>query len=152
MRKALQVAGLLALAVASACRRAPRERVVEWTAIGTEPFWSVEVASDGIVWRRPNVPPVVVPPISASPVRPKDANPRDTTAIVARVWRSRRSSGEPMLELVVRNGPCRDGMSDRSYPASAEVRWRDSTWVGCALRGRPSPAEAAGTTPPAGGN
>lgn len=128
---------LLAGLAVTACRRAPRERVIEWTALGNEPFWSVEVATNAITFRRPQVAPVVVPAIAPSPVRPKDADPGDSSAIVARVWRSRRSAGEPLLELVVRTGPCSDGMSDRTYPASAELRWRDSTWRGCAMRGRP---------------
>lgn len=140
-RLGLIIAALGLLAVA--CRRAPRERTVEWTALGTEPFWSVEVASHAITFRRPAATDIVVPPIDASPVRPKDADPRDSAAIIARVWRSRRSATEPMLELVVRTAPCRDGMSEQAYPATAELRWRDSTWRGCAMRGRPGAASPA---------
>jgi uncharacterized membrane protein len=134
--------GLTALAVlvGAGCRRAPRPRVVEWTALGTEPFWSVEVATHALTLRRPGASDVVVPPVPPSPVVPHGADPRDTAAVVARVWRSRAAAGSPLLEVVVMRGDCRDGMSDRVYPASATARWGDTTYTGCALPGRPGDA------------
>lgn len=129
---------VLGLAVAGGCRRAPRPRVVQWTALGTEPFWQVEIATHAITLRRPSLPDVVVPAVAPSPVVPKGADPRDTSAIVARIWRSRAAASAPLLEVVVSREPCSDGMSDRVYPARATVRWADTTYAGCAIPGRPA--------------
>jgi uncharacterized membrane protein len=119
-------AWLAAITVCSvvACSRPPKAVVVEVTAIGTEPFWQVEVASNAVTFRRVSAPTLVFPAVAPD------------TGGGARRWRGRRAITEPLFELLVRPQPCRDGMSDREYPLTAVVTWSDSTWSGCAVDGR----------------
>lgn len=122
-RAALRRSTLLLLAAAAACSRKPKAVVVELTAIGTEPFWQVEVASNAVTFRRASGPTLVFPAVAPD------------TGDGARRWRGRRAFTEPLFELVVRPEACGDGMSDRQYPMTAVVRWADSTWSGCAIGG-----------------
>jgi uncharacterized membrane protein len=125
------------------CRRERAPRVVVLTALGTEPFWSVEVASDGIALRRPDAPPVVVPAIAPQWLRARGDTARVVDSVrTPRRWQSRRSANEPMLELLVTPEPCRDGMSDREYPFTASVTFGTTRLAGCAVPGRPAPEGA----------
>lgn len=138
MRKGILVAAALLVFAGGACKRTPTPRQVLWTALGTEPFWSVEVATDVITLRRPGVPDVIWPSAAPSEVRPRDAALDDSGAVQARIWRARRSASDALLEVVIRPEPCSDGMSDRRYPATVTLRWQDTTRTGCAVPGRPT--------------
>jgi uncharacterized membrane protein len=130
---------LLLVAGLAACRRERPPRVVVFTALGTEPFWNVEVASDVVRLRRPNAPDVVVPAIAPQWLRaPGDTSRVLDSVATPRLWRSRRSSNDPVLELLVTPGSCSDGMSDRTYPFTARMVYGALTLTGCAMPGRPT--------------
>ncbi|MBB3763839.1 META domain-containing protein [Sphingomicrobium lutaoense] len=101
-----------------------------YRAIGTEPFWSLELdgremqfkTADGLSYREP------VPP-----VRPTAAG---------EVFEGRR------LVMVIEARSCSDGMSDRVYPNSVVVWFDQNRWTGC---GAPqSFYREAGEGPPSG--
>lgn len=88
-------------------------------AVGTEPFWAVEVRSDGLVYsgadrpeqRAPNPGPVI----------------QGTTAVYA----SATPTGTALV-LTLMDTDCSDGMSDRTYPLTARVEIAGETLNGCA--------------------
>lgn len=114
---------LLALAGLSlgACSRERPVPVVRTVARGTEPFWSVEVRSDRVLFTRLGADSAVYP--YAPPVFADDGRA---------VYRTKRFSVDPLLMLVVTRGRCSDGMSDQQYPGNAVLTRGDSTWRGCA--------------------
>ncbi|WP_269715257.1 COG3650 family protein [Caulobacter sp. NIBR2454] len=87
-------------------------------ALGTEPFWAVMVDADQIALTRPDHPPATGP--NSGPTR---------TATFAR-WETKTGQGK--LKLTVTAGPCSDGMSDRTYPFSAQAVIAGRTLKGCA--------------------
>lgn len=101
----------------------PPPPTIEVTAIGTEPFWSVEVATNTITLRQLDGPVLVFPSVPA------------TSRNQVRAWQTRRSANEPLFELVVLPGECSDGMSDRRYPWQARVRYDGLRLAGCAMPG-----------------
>jgi len=88
-------------------------------ALGTEPFWAVELTGTEIVYtgvdrpeqRAPQSPPVV----------------QGTTAS----FEAETTTGTP-ISIMIAATECSDGMSDRTYPLSAIVRIGDETLTGCA--------------------
>ncbi len=82
---------------------------------GTEPFWSLSISETDIVFERP------------------DAAPRHFNAGVfhANGDQAELRSGE--LSTIVTGKSCSDGMSDRQYPLTAEVRIGDTVYKGCAM-------------------
>lgn len=88
--------------------------------LGTEPFWSVNIDEQALVYegverpqqRAPNTGPVL----------------QGATA----VW-SARTDQDQQLEVTLAATACSDGMSDRTYPLTARVRIGEETLNGCAL-------------------
>lgn len=111
---------LTALA-AGACRRERPRPVVLTVVRGTEPFWSVDVRSDGMQFSR----------LGADSTFYPYARP-DFDADGRAVYRTKRFTADPLLMLVIARGDCRDGMSDQHYSGSAVLTRGDSTWRGCA--------------------
>lgn len=100
-----------------------------WRAFGNEPFWSVRIASDGIVFDRLGDLPRRYParlPVSGDGRRswvvdPPDGNARDR------------------LEVTITDQTCSDSMADRHYDHSAEVTIGGRSLRGCAERATPIP-------------
>ena len=118
------VLALIAFVGLSMVTHRPRVRpkpVVLTVAIGTEPFWSVDVYSGFMRLRRPG---------ADSTVHPYSAPEFDADGRA--VYRSYRFSADPAFTLVIARGECRNGTSERRYPASAVLTRGDSTWRGCA--------------------
>lgn len=90
-------------------------------AIGTEPFWAVDVRTDRIMLSRPGVDSLVYP---YTPVVVSDSG--------AFVYASRRYADDTTLTLTITPGTCSDGMSDRTYPAKATAERGMVTFKGCA--------------------
>ena len=116
---------LLAIALGSlaavACDR-ERPAPVELTvARGTEPFWSVNVRTDRVLFTRLGADSMVYP-----------YTPPAFDADGRAVYRTKRFGVDPLLTLVIQRGYCSDGMSDQRYPGSAVLTRGDSTWRGCA--------------------
>lgn len=112
MRKAL-VLGALAL---SACQTAGP--VQHFQALGTEPFWSLDVLDDQLRYSSPEVLDGKAFPAS---VKREGQTYRFTGTL----------DGQAVL-LTIEPGQCSDGMSDTSYPYKASFTWGSRTEQGCA--------------------
>lgn len=92
------------------------------TALGTEPFWSVKVEGTRFTLSRPGEPDLVAEAPGAA-IRPGQAQ-----------WAARAVDGRT-LAVALYVSPCSDGMSDRSYPMTAEVVLDGSPPMnGCAVK------------------
>ena len=89
-----------------------------FTALGTEPFWSVAVRNDSIVVTTPDTP-------GGRAV----ARGRETIDGGARRWRS-AASGE-RIDVRARRRRCQDGMSEFTYSHTVEVTLARTRWRGC---------------------
>jgi len=87
-------------------------------AQGTEPFWSVEVRAASLTLKRPDHPDVAV--THGGPEAQGDG------AVFS------GGQGAGALRLTLRKTTCSDGMSERSYPLTAEVEAGGETLKGCA--------------------
>jgi putative lipoprotein len=90
-----------------------------WRAIGTEPFWGLDIDSTGLRFRTPEDTmgirwPPLTPMVRGDTVRWIGETER--AAVDARIWAAR----------------CSDGMSDRVWPYTAVVRIDSTTYRGCA--------------------
>lgn len=109
------------LGESSGCRQPPQE--AEAVARGNEPFWSVTVKQDQILFQEPeNLDGLVFP--AATPV---DANGR-------RTYRSRREAGTPQtIEIVLERRGCSDSMSGEFMHLTAAVTLGARRLEGCAI-------------------
>ncbi len=109
---------------APAVQAAAPERVPDFVAHGTEPFWGVRVGPEGVLYRTPD----------------------DTSGLLFAIEAWRRSgdtltfesarTGEEPRTLVLRltPGSCNNGMSMTDYPWNAVVHLDGVTLSGCAVR------------------
>ena len=88
-------------------------------ALGTEPFWSIELTGTEVVYTTPE------PPEQRAP-QPKPVV-QGTTA----TWETQTVAGTA-LEITLVATECSDGMSDRTYPLTAMVRIGETRLSGCA--------------------
>lgn len=88
-------------------------------ALGTEPFWSVELTGTEMVYTTPE------PPGQRAP----QPNPlvQGTTA----TYETETADGTALRVILVAT-ECSDGMSDRTYPLTAMVKIGDTDLTGCA--------------------
>ena len=88
-------------------------------ALGTEPFWSVELTGTEMIYTTP------MPPEQRAP----QPNPvvQGTTA----TWEAKTADGTALTVTLVAT-ECSDGMSDRTYPLTAMVKIGDLALTGCA--------------------
>jgi uncharacterized membrane protein len=113
---------------------APATSASQWAqdinAVGTEPFWGLEIAKDRMILSGPDRQDLVV----------THGAPRitETSAVYE------GSAGGVAVKVILTPGTCSDGMSDRTYPYVAEVQTGAETLEGCA-----APKDA--TAPPASG-
>lgn len=88
-------------------------------ALGTEPFWGVEIKPDELVYSGVDRPEMKV------------ANPgpslRDGNVVIA----ARDTDGQAFT-VTLRQAECSDGMSDRVYPLEAEILYKGEILKGCA--------------------
>ena len=88
-------------------------------ALGTEPFWSVELTGTEMVYTEPDPPEQRAPqPVAAV---------QGTTV----TYESETADGTPLSVTLVAT-ECSDGMSDRTYPLTAMVRLGARSLNGCA--------------------
>lgn len=88
-------------------------------AIGTEPFWSVDLTGTEMVYTTPEAPEQRAP-------RPEPVV-QGTTA----TWEAETANGT-RLKVTLIATECSDGMSDRTYPLTAMVTVGDLALTGCA--------------------
>ncbi len=84
---------------------------------GTEPFWSIEISGDALVYSTPEN----IEGDRTSVSRFKGNNGLGFSAVL---------NGQA-LEIAVTPGECSDGMSDRLYPYTATVNLGEATLFGC---------------------
>ena len=144
MKRLLTILALLAL---SACQpkapepapaapetEAPAAKVSDFsqpmTARGTEPFWALTLDGTHLKLTRPDRPDIVAeaPGAAISPGRA--------------VWIAKDANGQ-QLTVTFYVGACSDGMSDHSYPMSAEVAVLNESLHGCAAKTAELPKPAA---------
>jgi uncharacterized membrane protein len=92
----------------------------EYRAHGNEPFWSVTVKSDSIVFEQPDEPHRIAFPYAA----PSSGTYRSVAA------------GDTLV-LTLEEHRCQDGMSGFIFPLTAEARFRGRVLHGCASEGAP---------------
>lgn len=138
MRLALAAPSVLALAVLalSACSQeaeapqpapAPEPALVlggvdltqPVRALGTEPFWGVDLTGTELVYSGADRPEQRAP-------QPRPAMQGNTAT-----WEAVTTAGNP-ISVMLAATECSDGMSDRTYPLSAIVRIGEETLTGCA--------------------
>ena len=100
-------------------------------ALGTEPFWGVEITPDALIYTR------VDQPTQRAPNR--GATVQGTVATFASSTNLNQA-----LNVVLIATECSDGVSDRTYPLTARVEIGADTLTGCAapaalLTARPAP-------------
>jgi uncharacterized membrane protein len=110
-----------ALSIAS-CRRTRTPPMEITRALGTEPFWGVDVRTDRILLTRVGADSAIYPFTPAT----------IDTATGRAIYRAKRFGADPLFVLVIDRGDCSDGMSDTRYPAVAALSVGDATWHGCA--------------------
>ena len=88
-------------------------------ALGTEPFWSVDISGSTLTFARPDYPTRTAP------------NPGPSMSGSSATYRSTLNDGLP-LTVTLTAGTCSDGMSDRVYRLRARVQAGGETLNGCA--------------------
>ncbi len=88
-------------------------------AVGTEPFWSVDITRDGLTYTR------VDQPTRRAPNR--GVTVQGTVATFAT-----STDIKEALNVTLIATECSDGMSDRTYPLTARVEIGADTLTGCA--------------------
>ena len=88
-------------------------------ALGTEPFWSVELTGTEMVYTTPESPEQRAP-------QPNPAV-QGTTA----TWETETVDGTALTVTLIAT-ECSDGMSDRTYPLTAMVKLGERELTGCA--------------------
>lgn len=107
------------------CNRAAEAYLYQ--AFGEEPFWSVQVWGDSVVFQQPDEPGRVAWPATA--VVPS----RDPGG--ARRWIAAAQDGRPALTLVIELARCADGMSGEVTAFSAHATFAGRPLEGCARAG-----------------
>lgn len=88
-------------------------------ALGTEPFWGVDVTADALVYDGVD--------------RPEQRASHDGPMVQGTMatWRGTTDQNQS-IEVVLIDTDCSDGMSDRTYPLTARVVIGEETLNGCA--------------------
>ena len=84
-----------------------------YRAIGTEPFWDLEIGRDLVFTDRGNDVRVIQP------------TPRPINGVAGEIYRT------PRIEANIVHSRCSDGMSDRTYPDTVQVRVDGREYRGC---------------------
>ena len=88
-------------------------------ALGTEPFWGVELTGTEIIYSGVD--------------RPEQRAPQPRAVIQGTtVTLAGTTTGGTAISVMLAATECSDGMSDRTYPLSAIVKVGDETLTGCA--------------------
>lgn len=95
---------------------APLEPAATYRALGTEPFWSLELNGREMVFTEANAP----------GQRVTEPQPRALHGFAGDIYQGRR------INLNIVHGQrCSDGMSDRVYQDKVQVRVDDRSFEGC---------------------
>ena len=88
-------------------------------ALGTEPFWAVELTGSELVYSGVD--------------RPEQRAPQGQPTMqgTMAIWEATTAAGNP-LKVTLTATDCSDGMSSRTYPLTATVQIGEETLMGCA--------------------
>ncbi len=92
----------------------------DFTLIGTEPFWNLQVKGQTLVLTRPDPEPAVTA-----------TNAGLAASSGKAIWTAQ--SGAVTVIATLSAATCSDGMSDRVYPYEAEVKVGDLLLKGCGM-------------------
>lgn len=106
--------GLILPLLLGACAPLP-EPAEPYRALGTEPFWSLEIGPREMVFTEANAPGVRIVERTPQPIHGFAGEIYDT----------------PRIGVNIVHTPCSDGMSDRVYPDRAQVRVDGRAFEGC---------------------
>lgn len=108
---------LLAALLPTGCAAVPRPAPATlYKAVGTEPFWAVELTGSEMVFTEANTP----------GVRIAESQPAPIHGFAGDIYQGRRINLN-----IVRGQQCSDGMSDRVYPDRVQVRVDNRAFEGC---------------------
>ena len=88
-------------------------------ALGTEPFWSVELTGTEMVYTTPE------------PLEQRAPQPKAVIQGTMAVFEGKTAAGTTLSVTLVAT-ECSDGMSDRTYPRTAMVKIGEASLNGCA--------------------
>lgn len=100
-----------------------------YKALGTEPFWALEIGPREMVFTEANAP----------GVRIVQATPQPISGTAGEIYQTAR------INVNVAHGRCSDGMSDRVYPDKVQIRVDGRAFEGCGGEPIP-PVQIAGTS------
>lgn len=100
----------------------PADFAGEFSAVGNEPFWRIDIKGTDIVLTRPGE-------TGPEPVATTAANAGLAASADAATWTA-QAGATPVVVKVAR-ADCSDGMSDAKYDYTAEVVWGAETLRGC---------------------
>ncbi|UUR08984.1 COG3650 family protein [Sphingomonas glaciei] len=114
--RALSLAAIALLAGCATVSTAPAGPAATYRALGTEPFWSLELNGREMVFTEANAP----------GVRIVEPQPQPIHGFAGDIYHGRR------INLNIVHGQrCSDGMSDRIYRDKVQVRVDDRSFEGC---------------------
>lgn len=103
------------------CAEAPAD--FAFKAHGTEPFWSITVSGNRLVFERPDVAAL--------------QTVFDGIEVEGEVRRIHADTAIGRIDLQLNRKPCSDGMSDTLFAWTAQLQLDAQTWQGCAYSGLP---------------
>jgi len=106
---------------------------VTYRATGTEPFWSLDIGRDMVFTDQGNNVRVVQP------------TPRPINGVAGEIYQT------PRINANIVHAPCSDGMSDRRYPDTVQVRVDGRDYRGCGASTGWAGWNGESTPPPSGG-
>ncbi len=94
-----------------------RQGATAYTAMGNEPFWSVQIKDSGITFRTPDKEPVTYP---YQPPQQRGSQKEFTS-----------KTGNSSIKVLVKEEPCTDTMSGEKFPYTVEATKDGKTYYGC---------------------
>lgn len=115
VRTTLLIVAAASLAGCTTVLTVPRAPAANYRALGTEPFWSLELDGRQMVFSEANTGLPVIEP-----------QPRAIHGFAGDIYQGKRISLN-----IVHGQRCSDGMSDRVYPDKVQVRVDERSFEGC---------------------
>ena len=105
---------LISVTMVSGCVSAPAPSpIAGYHAIGTEPFWSLTIDAQELVFTQPEAQPIRQP------------RPKPIIGFAGEIYQT------PRIHVNIVHAQCSDGMSDRTYPDKVQVDVDGKRFNGC---------------------
>ena len=116
MKRAILCAALAAIPAGCATPPSvPPTDAAGYRALGTEPFWSLTIDRQRMVFTEANAPGIEI----------VQATPKVIIGFAGEIYET------PRIGVNIVHGQCSDGMSDRVYPDKVQLRVDDRRFEGC---------------------